>query len=201
MAPPGGGAPRRPKRDSSGLATQRSGPWRAPHVFPREPPLPEHPKGGFPRGAGAVGLENPGRGSFPLGCPLPASPSPGQSGPHSPSDAETPTAQERRRCCGVRRQRRPEGRAGGGGRDCEGDAPRRSPGAPPLGGPRFSLSSPAPGSTPAPARERERDALTSRTPHEGAPAAGEGLRSPFPQRLDSGSLNGVAGVSGERPLS
>lgn len=50
-APPGGGAPRRPERDSSPLATRRSGPWRAPRSSPGEPPSPQRPRKEAPREA------------------------------------------------------------------------------------------------------------------------------------------------------
>lgn len=147
---------------------------------PGEPPSPRALGDRLPGRLGSGGVGEARRGPHPPGCPLPASPNPGRSGPHSPSDAETPTAQGRRRCCGARRQRRPEGRAGGGGRDCQGDAPRRSPGAPPLGGvpvPPLSLQAGGGGSgaldsAPAPARERERDALTSLAPSRGSARRG-----------------------------
>lgn len=90
-------------------------------------------------------------GSWLPGFP-PFMPDPGRSGPHSPSNAETPTAQGRRRCCGARRQRRPEGRAGLRGRRPAALARSPSPGGVPHG----QL-----GSAPAPSREREQNALTA----------------------------------------
>lgn len=82
--------------------------------------------------------------------------------------------------------------AGGGGRACEGDAPRRAPRAPPLGGSPFLPHSSSPGgggsdglgSAPAPFWERERDAFTSRPPSRGTTGrgGGRGPRSSFSQR-------------------
>ena len=196
MAPPRGDIPRRPKRRSqAGHSAVRT--LESAARFPGAAPLPGSPKGKYLGGPGAAGLGSPGRGPPASGMPPPRPLSPRPSGPHSPSDTETPTAQGRRRCCGARRQRRPEGRAGGGGRACEGDAPQRSPRAPPLGGSPFlpfpsspvSAGSIGLGSAPA-LRGRGKGA-----PSRGSTRPGdEDKRSPS-QHLDSGSLNRV-GIAG-----
>jgi hypothetical protein len=130
------------------------------------------------------------------GCP-PRIPGPGRSGPHSPSDAETPTAQGRRRCCGARRQRRPEGRAGLRRRRPAAFARSPSPGGVPSS---RGWGSGALGSAPTPSREREGDALTFRAPVSREHLAGGGRPGLPSLHLDSESLNGGAGQCQETSL-
>lgn len=125
---------------------------------------------------------------------LPLIPDPGQSGPHSPSNAETPTAQGRRRCCSARRQRRPEGRAGLRGRRPAALARSPSPG----GVPRRQL-----GSAPAPSREREQNALAASAPSlREHPTLGERSGPPPRPRLCKSTRRDMErGGSGSRDCS
>lgn len=172
-APPGGGAPRRPERDSSPLATRRSGPWRAPRSFPRGAPFPPAPwAGGFPGGARAAGLERFDGAPSLWAAPSLHPPAPAGAAPTHPATRRHRLRREGGAAAarGGRGGRR-GGRGAGGGTARE--TPRGVRPEPlPWGGPRSSPSPAAPegggggalGSAPAPARERGRDALTSLAP-------------------------------------
>lgn len=143
----------RSTRDSQEPATQRSGPWRA----PRDPR-------GQPGAGSAAGGRNPTRLAeeragepwtwvLGSGAAIPSSLTRVGGAPTHPA---TPRHRLRREGGAAAARGGRGGRRGG--RDCEGDAPQRWPGAPPLGGvPYWQLGS-------APAPEKERDALTAPGP-------------------------------------
>lgn len=145
VAPPGGGAPRRPKRDSSGPATRRSGPWRAPRVSrgsPRSlrPPREDSREARERRGWEALDVA-PSRGD----APSPQPPAPAGAAPTHPA-----TWRHRLRREGGAAAAR-GGRGGRrGGRGAGGTTARETPRSVrpeplPWGGPLSSLSPPAPG--------------------------------------------------------
>lgn len=134
-------------RAAAAEAEPSAGPLRGQHpgeLRARCPggPLPARPEGGF-RGARQRRGWEPWTWPPPSGRPPPRIPQPRPERPPLTGDAETPTAQGRRRCCGARRQRRPEGGRGAGGGTAR-ETPRSvCPGPPWGGGPGFSLPPPA----------------------------------------------------------
>lgn len=134
-----GGRSRAPRAGHSAVSTLESSARGAPAA-----PLPARPEGGC-RGARQRRGWEPWTWPPPSGRPPPRIPQPRPERPPLTGDAETPTAQGRRRCCGARRQRRPEGGRGAGGGTAR-ETPRSVCPGPPLGwGSRLLPSPSSPG--------------------------------------------------------
>lgn len=179
VAPPRGGAPRRPKRDTPGWPLSGQDPGERRVFSPGQPPLPASPERKFPGGTGAAGLGSPGRGPYLQDVPS----------LHPPAPTERPPLTQRRGdtdCAGKaallrRAAAEAAGGAGGGrGAGLRGRRPAAFARSPSPGGvsvPRFSLQ---------PWECRERRARLRPRP---CPGEGSG-RSQVPGPLHEGAPRG-----------